>query len=70
MESIVLIIGLGLRVLGTIVCINKAKQLNRDTTGWSIFGFFMPLVAIIWIQFMKPVIVLDKNVDMEKKTEV
>jgi hypothetical protein len=70
MDSIVLIIGLGLRVLGTVVCINKAKQLNRDPTVWGIFGFFMPLVAIIWIQFMKPIIVLDKNLGMKKKTEV
>ena len=70
MEPIVLIIGLALRIVGTIVCINKAKQLNRDTTGWGIFGFFLPLVAMIWIQFMKPIIVWDKNVDMDKKSDV
>lgn len=63
MESIVLIIGLGLRIVGTVVCINKAKQLNRDTTGWGIFGFFLPLIAMIWIYCMKPVIIWDKNVD-------
>lgn len=43
-----------LRIGITIYCVNKAGQLNRSQAGWGIFGFFLPLIAVIWIQFMKP----------------
>lgn len=52
------------RILITVHCVNEAKKLNRNEIGWGFFGFFLPIVAIIWIQFMKPVIVWDKNVDI------
>lgn len=52
------------RIIGVIVCVNKAKELNRSTGGWGFFGFIMPLIAIIWIQFMKPVTIWDDNVDI------
>lgn len=68
-RAIFLLVGLGLRIVGVIVCTNKAKELNRSTGSWGAFGFFAPIVAMIWIQFMKPVVVWDKNVDMKKKTE-
>jgi hypothetical protein len=44
------------RIIGTIVCYNKAKQLNRNTGGWGFFGFISPILAMIWIQFMKPIV--------------
>lgn len=50
------IIGLIVRILITIYCVNKAANLNRSQLGWGLFGFFIPIVAVIWIQFMKPVI--------------
>lgn len=48
------IILLVVRIFVTVYCVNKAGELNRNKGGWGIFGFFFPIVAIIWIQFMKP----------------
>lgn len=66
---IFMILGLVLRIVGAIVCSNKAKELNRGTGGWGFFGFISPIVAMIWIQFMKPIMVWDSNVDLNKPTE-
>ena len=68
-EGVVLIIQMVLRIVGSIVCSNKAKELNRSTGGWGLFGFLIPILAMIWIQFMKPVIVLDSNLDSNKPTD-
>jgi len=65
----VLIIQLVLRIVGVIVCSDKAKELNRSTGGWGFFGFVSPILAMIWIQFMKPVMVWDSNVDLNKPTD-
>lgn len=54
-EGTFTIIQLVLRVVGIIVCVNKAKELNRSQGGWGFFGFVMPIIAMIWIHFMKPV---------------
>lgn len=43
-----------LRIVITVYCINKASSLGRNKTGWGVFGFFIPVLAFIWIQFMKP----------------
>lgn len=51
----ILIIGLALRFIGLSYCKNKAKELNRSTGGWATFGFFSPILAMIWISFLKPV---------------
>jgi len=66
----VLIILLVLRIIGVIVCANKAKELNRSQGSWGFFGFVMPIIAMIWIQFMKPVIMWDKNVSLEPEAEI
>ncbi|WP_417334645.1 hypothetical protein [Halarcobacter sp.] len=55
-RGVLAIVFLCLRVLGIFVCASKAKELNRNQVGWGIFGFAMPIIAMIWIQFMKPVI--------------
>jgi len=65
----VLTIQLVLRIVGVIVCSDKAKELNRSTGGWGFFGFVSPILAMIWIQFMKPVMVWDSNVDLNKPTD-
>ena len=62
-----IIIQLVLRVVGVIVCSNKAKELNRSTGGWGFFGFMMPIVAMIWVYCMKPNIEWDNNMDNSKK---
>ncbi len=53
---VIRIIALIIRIFITIYCVNKAARLNRSQFGWGLFGFFIPIVAIIWIQFMKPII--------------
>jgi hypothetical protein len=67
--GVVILIQFGLRIVGTIVCSNKAKELNRSVGGWGLFGFFSPILAMIWIQFMKPVMVWDSNVDLNKPSD-
>jgi hypothetical protein len=55
-QPMILILQLVLRIVGVIVCANKAKELNRSEGGWGFFGFMMPIVAMIWIYCMKPII--------------
>ena len=55
------IVFLIVRILITIYCVNKARDLNRSKTGWGIFAFIIPIIAIIWIQFMKPISNVEKN---------
>ncbi|MBN2666852.1 MAG: hypothetical protein JXR67_10095 [Bacteroidales bacterium] len=50
-----------LMLLGTIFslvvsyyCVKKAEKLNRSRFGWALFGFCLPLIAVIVVQFMKP----------------
>ena len=50
-----------LRILVTIYCVNRARDLNRNKTGWGIFAFCIPILAIIWIQFIKPISNVEKN---------
>jgi hypothetical protein len=54
MNPLVSLIVLIIRIGITVACVNKAEQLNRSKMGWGFFGFFLPILAIIWIQFMKP----------------
>ena len=51
--QLVLFIG---RILITVYCVNKAGELNRSKGGWGFFGFFLPIIALIVIQFMKPIV--------------
>lgn len=68
-RAIFMILGLILRIVGAVVCSRKANELNRSTGGWGFFGFISPILAIIWIQFMKPIMVWDSNIDLNKPTE-
>ena len=54
-QALAAIITLVLRIVGVVVCVNKATKLNRGTGRWGLFGFFSPILAMIWIQFMKPI---------------
>ena len=44
------------RIIITVFCVNKAGELNRSKVGWGIFGFFLPIIALIVILFMKPIV--------------
>ena len=65
----ILIIQAGLRIVGVVVCSNKAKEINRSSVGWGFFGFFFPIIAMIWVHSIKPLIKWDENIDIEKKVE-
>lgn len=60
-------ISLILRIIGTFVCSSKAKKLNRDTISWGIFGFVAPVIAMIWVNCIKPKVNWDNNVDNNKQ---
>jgi hypothetical protein len=64
-QGLIMALGFILRIVGIFVCSNKAKQLNRSTGGWGFFGFISPILAMIWIQFMKPIMKWDENVDLK-----
>jgi uncharacterized membrane protein len=49
------------RILGAIVCSNRAKWLNRNTVGWGFFGFVSPIIAMIWIYCLKPITIWDRD---------
>lgn len=68
-RAIFMIFGLILRIVGAVVCANKAKELNRSTGGWGFFGFISPIIAMIWIQFMKPVMLWESNVEIKKNQD-
>jgi hypothetical protein len=43
-----------LKIVGVIVCSDKASKTNRNSTTWGIFGFFMPIIAMIIASTLKP----------------
>lgn len=61
MEAIVPILLIVLRIVGVIVCSNKAGELNRNKGGWGFFGFVSPIIAMIWINCMKPIMTFEKE---------
>lgn len=66
-EGVLVIFQLLLRIVGAIVCFNKAKDLNRSTIGWAFFGFIMPIIAMIWIYCLKPKMEWDNDLKINKK---
>ena len=62
MESgILALFQITLRIVGAIVCSNKATKLNRNSGSWGVAGFFFPIIAMIWIHCLKPIIAWDKE---------
>lgn len=64
-----------IRFIIAFYCSNRAKKLKRNEFGWFIFGFALPLVAVVIIQFLKPRFVWDSIAEKrthnyeEKKSE-
>jgi uncharacterized membrane protein YjfL (UPF0719 family) len=52
--EILLFLGTLISFVVSIYCVKKAEKLNRSRFGWALFGFCLPLIAFIVIQFMKP----------------
>ena len=48
------LVQIALRVIGIIVCVNKARSLKRNALGWGAFGFLLPIVAMVAVYCMKP----------------
>jgi hypothetical protein len=48
-RAILSIVSLILRIGITVWVVNIAKALNRDTTGWGFFAFFLPSISLIVI---------------------
>jgi len=48
------VFGALIRLFGVIYCSVKAGNLNRNQWGWGLFGLFLPVPAIITMQFLKP----------------
>lgn len=61
MEAVTPILLIVLRIVGVIVCSNKAGELNRSKGGWGFFGFVSPIIAMIWINCMKPIMSFEKE---------
>jgi hypothetical protein len=61
MEGILPILLIVLRIVGVLVCSNKAGELNRSKGGWGFFGFISPIIAMIWIHCMKPIMTFEKE---------
>jgi len=40
------------RIISVFLCVNIAKGLNRNQTGWGIFGFILPPIALIIISLI------------------
>tara|TARA_R100001377_G_scaffold39727_1_gene22191 strand:- start:497 stop:706 length:210 start_codon:yes stop_codon:yes gene_type:complete len=66
-EEAIVIFQLILRAVGMLVCANKAKELNRSQGGWGFFGFLSPILAMIWIHFMKPNMNWDENENFDQR---
>ena len=61
MERVLPVLLIVIRIVGVLVCVNKAEELNRSKGGWGFFGFVSPIIAMIWIHYMKPIITFEKE---------
>jgi hypothetical protein len=53
-SEILMFLGTVISLIVSFYCVKKAEKLNRNRFGWALFGFCLPLFALIIIQFMKP----------------
>ena len=52
--EILLLLGSLISLGISFYCAKKAEKLNRNRFGWALFGFCLPIIAIIVIHYMKP----------------
>lgn len=48
------LISLIIRIAAVFICRVRAKKLNRNVLNWGLFGFFLPVIAMIWIYCLGP----------------
>jgi hypothetical protein len=65
MEGIQILVAI-LRIVAIVYCANKANELNRSGWGWGIFALFFPILAMIVIQFVKPIMVWEDGTKSEQ----
>jgi hypothetical protein len=53
-QELLSILNIIVRIIGVAVCASQAKTKNRNEVGWGVFGFCMPIIAMIIISFKKP----------------
>jgi hypothetical protein len=60
-----LLVNIALRIYGAYYCSNKAIKLNRNSSGWGVFGFLSPIIALIWISNKSPIINWEENAPLD-----
>jgi hypothetical protein len=50
-----------IRIVAAVFCANRATKLNRSSGGWAFFGLVFPIIAMIWINCLKPKIEWHEN---------
>ena len=54
------------RIISAALCVNIAKGLNRNQTGWGIFGFILPPIALIIISLISIKKISNNEEDSQK----
>jgi hypothetical protein len=52
--DILMFLGTIFSLVVSFYCVKKAEKLNRSRFGWALFGLCLPLIAVIVVQYMKP----------------
>ena len=52
LETILLVVLIGLRLVGVIYCSKRAVKFNRNKTIWGIAGISSPILAMILINLL------------------
>lgn len=67
------LISLIIRIIITVWVVNIAKRQNRETTGWGLFAFFLPSIALIIISTLKKLFVnieIVEGLDNEQNSKI
>ena len=68
-QIINILIYLVVRIISAVLCVNIAKRLNRNQTGWGIFGFILPPIALIIIALISVKEISNKEEESQTITQ-
>nr|GFC83032.1 hypothetical protein [Tanacetum cinerariifolium] len=51
-RDVIAFLDIGLRIVATIIVVNRAKSRNRVSWTWGLFAFFLPIPALLTIWFV------------------